>query len=78
MTTALRRSPFTLFVVAVAAVLAGIVGLTASAGVVDSMPLAWIVAIAAAGATACWLSRSPALAAAVTAAARRYRVRGRR
>jgi hypothetical protein len=40
------RGPFALLVCATVAGLAGIVGLTASAGLVDSMPLASVVALA--------------------------------
>ncbi len=42
--------PFGLAVHLTVAVLAGVVALTACAGVVDSMPLAWLVGLAAAGA----------------------------
>jgi alpha-1,2-mannosyltransferase len=56
------QRPFGSFVLAVAAVVAGIVGLTASAGVVDSMLLAGIVAVAAAALTVRRLTRPDARA----------------
>jgi hypothetical protein len=52
------------------AALAGIVAFTATAGLVDSMPLATSVAVAAAGAAIAWLRRSPAGAASIAAAPR--------
>jgi hypothetical protein len=60
-------------VLGVAAVVAGIVGLTASAGLVDSMPLAWVVAIGAAALTVRRLSQPDAVAV-VAAAPRGSRI----
>ena len=67
------RTPFAFLVLGVAAVVAGIVGLTASAGLVDSMPLASLVAIVAAALTVRRLSR-PTAAAVIAAAPRGYRI----
>ena len=67
------RDLFTFVVLAVAAVVAGIVGLTASAGLVDAMPFAWIVAAAAAALAVRRLSR-PDAHAVVDAAPRGYRL----
>jgi alpha-1,2-mannosyltransferase len=60
-------------VLTVAAAVAGIVGLTASAGLVDAMPLAWIVAVAAAGLAVRRLSQ-PDARAVIDAAPRGYRL----
>lgn len=68
-----RPSPFTFVAIGVAAVVAGIVGLTASAGLVDAMTLAWIVALAAAALTVRRLSR-PDARAVIEAAPRGYRL----
>src|SRR5262245_52680069 len=57
--------PFPLVVLATVAILAGIVGHTASAGIVDSMPLAWAVAVLSAGAALVALMRRPGLEAAL-------------
>lgn len=65
--------PFGSFVLAVAAAVAGIAGLTASAGLVDAMPLAWAVAVAAASLTVWRLSR-PDSRAVIDAAPRGYRL----
>ena len=65
--------PFSWFVLAVGAAVAGIVGLTASAGLVDAMPLAWIVGVAAAAFTVRRLSR-PDARAVIDAAPRGYRL----
>ena len=73
MTTAFSRPAFRSLVIAVAGIVAGIVGLTASAGLVDAMPLAWTVAIAAAAVAVRGLSR-PAAAAVVDAAPPGYRL----
>ena len=51
------------FVCLTIALLAGLVAFTASAGVVDSMPVASAVALAASGATAWWWTRGLTLAA---------------
>jgi hypothetical protein len=69
----MSRSPFALFVLAAAGVCAGAAGLTGSAGVVDAMPLAWAVAVAAASATVRRLSR-PDARAVIDAAPRGYRL----
>lgn len=66
-------APFTRVVLAVAGVVAGIVGLTASAGLVDAMPIAWIAAVAAAALTVRRLSR-PDARAVIAAASRGYRL----
>jgi hypothetical protein len=65
--------PFGSFVLAVGAAVAGIVGLTASAGLVDAMPLAWLVAVGAAAFTVRRLSR-PDARAVIDAAPRAYRL----
>jgi hypothetical protein len=65
--------PFGSFVLAVVAVVAGIVGLTASAGLVDVMPLAWIVAAAAAALAVRRVLR-PDARAVIDAAPRGYRL----
>ena len=57
-----RTSVFTYAVRATAALIAGSVGLTASAGIVDAMPLAWVVAVGSAAFTVLWLTRPPARA----------------
>jgi hypothetical protein len=72
MTDALLR-PFPLGVLATASILAGIIGFTASAGVVDSMPLAWTVALVAALAMVAWLGRRPRLPEVLARVPRLYR-----
>jgi len=67
MSSALLR-PFPLTVLAAAAACAGVVGLTASAGVRDDMLIASVVAILAAGVAARWLAGRPGFAAAVAGA----------
>ena len=54
---------FALAVHLTVAVLAGLVALTACAGVVDSMPLAWVVALTTAGAAGWRSATRPAFAA---------------
>jgi alpha-1,2-mannosyltransferase len=70
--------PFAVAVRLTAAALAAIVGFTAAAGVVDSMPLAWAGALAAAATMVVWLRRSvpAATLTAVPAWARRAFVMG--
>jgi alpha-1,2-mannosyltransferase len=62
------RQPFGLFVLAIIGALAGVVGLTASAGVYDNMPIATAVAIVAAVATSMALARHAGFAALVASA----------
>jgi len=56
------RGPFALSVFATIASLAGLIAFTAAAGLVDSMPLATVAAVAAAGAAVWWSATHPALA----------------
>jgi hypothetical protein len=51
-------SPFVVAVWLTAATIAGIVGFTAAAGIVDSMPLAWTAGLAAAAGMVAWLRRA--------------------
>ena len=72
-----RPQPGRLFPLAVqstAAVVAGIVAFTASAGIVDSMPLATVSAVAAAAGLVAALRRRPGPHAAIAAAPRGYRI----
>ena len=55
-------SPFAWFVLAAAGACAGVVALTASAGIRDHMGLAAIAALVAAGSTIAWLGRRPGFA----------------
>jgi hypothetical protein len=57
------RRPFALFVLAVAAVLAAVLGFTASAGIYDDMAIATVAAMIAAVATSVALARRPGFAA---------------
>jgi hypothetical protein len=61
------NSPFRLFVYLTVAILAGIVAFTAAAGVVDSMPLASVLAVGAIAAALVWLRRQTGLAGALLA-----------
>ncbi len=56
------------------ALLAGLVAFTASAGLIDSMPLATVAAVLAAGATAGWCATRPALPTHLRSVPRVFRV----
>jgi hypothetical protein len=66
--------PFALSVYATIAALTGLVAFTATAGVVDSMPVATIVGLAAAAAAAWWSATRAALAAHLSAVPSTYRL----
>jgi hypothetical protein len=68
------RRPFPLVGLATASITAGIIAFTASAGVVDSMPLAWIAALLAAAAAIAVLRRRSGLEAVFAGVPRGYRV----
>jgi hypothetical protein len=59
------RQPFALFVLAFAGIVAGVVGLTASAGIYDNVAIAAAVAVVAGVATSLALARHPSFAALV-------------
>jgi hypothetical protein len=62
--------PFSLAVWLTSATLAGLVAFTAMAGLVDAMPLAWVVALAAGITTIAWLRRRPNITEALAAVPR--------
>lgn len=69
----MARSPFALFVLTTAATCAGIIGLTAAAGLADAMPVAWIAG-AGAAAFILWRLWRPDARAVIDSAPRGYRI----